>query len=164
MFAAWSKWLGDQWSIGDWAGLRKAFPAEVPSVLLDGPAAMVANRDENEPGDDGPPRNLREYDPEWGRAFASGSVTAGCDHAAMLAAVRVPVLFTHHARHIDPDTGHLIGAIADVQARRARDLIEAAGQPVTYHSFPGMPHSMHGADPALFTRTIVAWAAGLISG
>jgi len=26
---------------------------------------------------DGPPQNLREYDPEWGRSFVSGLATAG---------------------------------------------------------------------------------------
>jgi pimeloyl-ACP methyl ester carboxylesterase len=79
----------------------------------------------------------------------------------MLASVKVPVLFTHHFRQVDETTGALMGAISDLQAARARELVEGAGQPLRYVSFPEMPHSMHGADPALFARTVAEWAAGL---
>jgi hypothetical protein len=71
------------------------------------------------------------------------------------------LLFTHHFRHVDPGTGHLLGAIADVQAQQVRTIIEAAGQPFTYRSFPDMPHSMHGADPGLYTRTVLEWVTTL---
>jgi pimeloyl-ACP methyl ester carboxylesterase len=166
VFASWHKWLGDQWSIGDWAGLNKALPRELPPVLLRGLAAMApppeeAPADWGAGGDAGAPQNLKEYDPEWAQAFISGLATAGCDHATMLASVRVPVLFTHHFRRVDPDTGHLLGAVADVQVQQARAIIEAAGQPFTYRSFPDMPHSMHGADPKLYTNTVVDWAGTL---
>jgi pimeloyl-ACP methyl ester carboxylesterase len=166
VFASWHKWLGDQWSIGDWAGLNQALPRELPLVLLKGLAAMAPPPEEAEAGwgaggDAKPPQNLKEYDPEWAKAFISGLATAGCDHATMLASVRVPVLFTHHFRRVDPDTGHLLGAVADVQVQQARAIIEAAGQPFTYRSFPDMPHSMHGADPKQYTDTVVDWAAGL---
>ena len=159
VFAVWSKWLGDQWSVGDWAGSLRAIPREVPPVLLGGLAAM-ADAQSPPPGVE-PPQNLREYDPEWARAFVTGTVGAGCDHAAMLASVRVPVLFTHHFRRVDPATGHLLGAIADQQADRVRQLVEAAGQPCTYRSFPEMPHSMHGSDPELYARTVTDWASAL---
>jgi pimeloyl-ACP methyl ester carboxylesterase len=159
VFAVWSKWLGDQWSVGDWAGSLRAIPREVPPVLLGGLAAM-ADAQSPPPGAE-PPQNLREYDPEWARAFVTGTVGAGCDHAAMLASVRVPVLFTHHFRRVDPATGHLLGAIADQQADRVRQLVEAAGQPFTYRSFPEMPHSMHGSDPELYARTVTDWASAL---
>jgi pimeloyl-ACP methyl ester carboxylesterase len=159
VFAVWSKWLGDQWSVGDWAGALRAMPREVPLVLLGGLAAMAGAQPPSSDG--GPPQNLREYDPEWARAFATGTVTAGCDHAAMLGSVRVPVLFTHHYRRVDPATGHLLGAIADVQADRVRQLVEGAGQPFTYRSFPEMPHSMHGSDPELYARVVTDWAAAL---
>jgi pimeloyl-ACP methyl ester carboxylesterase len=159
VFAVWSKWLGDQWSVGDWAGSLRAIPREVPPVLLGGLAAM-ADAQSPPPGAE-PPQNLREYDPEWARAFVTGTVGAGCDHAAMLASVRVPVLFTHHFRRVDPATGHLLGAIADQQADRVRQLVEAAGQPFTYRSFPEMPHSMHGSDPELYVRTVIDWASAL---
>ena len=159
VFAVWSKWLGDQWSVGDWAGSLRAIPREVPPVLLGGLAAM-ADAQSPPPGAE-PPQNLREYDPEWARAFVTGTVGAGCDHAAMLASVRVPVLFTHHFRRVDPATGHLLGAIADQQADRVRQLVEAAGQAFTYRSFPEMPHSMHGSDPELYARTVTDWASAL---
>lgn len=159
VFAVWSKWLGDQWSVGDWAGSLRAMPREVPPVLLGGLAAM-ADTQSPPPGAE-PPQNLREYDPEWARAFVTGTVGAGCDHAAMLASVRVPVLFTHHFRRVDPATGHLLGAIADQQADRVRQLVEAAGQPFTYRSFPEMPHSMHGSDAELYARTVTDWAPAL---
>jgi pimeloyl-ACP methyl ester carboxylesterase len=159
VFAAWNKWLGDQWSIGDWAGLQRAFPAELPPVLLRGLAEMMPPPPAG--ADPGTPQNLREYDPEWGRSFVSGLASAGCDHAAMLSSVRVPVLFTHHFHRVDAETGHLLGAIADVQVQQVRALIEAAGQPFEYRSFPQMPHSMHGADPALYTQTLVDWVAKL---
>jgi pimeloyl-ACP methyl ester carboxylesterase len=159
VFAVWSKWLGDQWSVGNWTGVLQAMPREVPPVLLGGLAAM-AGAQSPPPGAE-PPQNLREYDPEWARAFVTGTVSAGCDHAVMLASVRVPVLFTHHFRRVDPATGHLLGAIADVQADRVRQLVEAAGQPFTYRSFPEMPHSMHGSDPELYARTVTDWASAL---
>jgi hypothetical protein len=60
-----------------------------------------------------PPQNLKEYDPEWGRAFRSGTVAASCDQERMLRAVKVPVLLTHHFRHVDPETGFLMGAVSD---------------------------------------------------
>lgn len=160
VFASWNKWLGDQWTIGDWKGMQQAFPREVPAVVLQGLAAIATPGDEP-PGDE-PPQNLKEYDPEWARAFVSGQVAAGCDHETMLANVKVPVLFTHHFHRIDPRTGHLLGAIADVQADRVRELVQAAGQPFSYRSFPDMPHSMHAADPDLYSRTIVEWVSTLL--
>ena len=158
VFAVWSKYLGDQWSIGDIAGMDRAFPIEVPAVLLQSLPKMSPP---DETRSDELPQNLKEYDPEWARAFISGRVAANCDHATMLSNVNVPVLFTHHFHEIDEATGHLLGAIADVQVTRARQLVEQAGQPFTYRSFPDMPHSMHGADPATFTQTILDWGATL---
>ena len=151
LFAMWNKWLGDQWTIGDWAGMRAAAPQELPAHL-----AFI-------PWPDDPPQNLREYDPEWGRAFVSGTVAASCDHARMLAAVNVPVLLTHHFRLVDPATGLLIGALSDLPAERARAIVTSAGQSCEYRTFPEMGHSMHGQDPALFARTLTGWAASLAS-
>jgi pimeloyl-ACP methyl ester carboxylesterase len=152
VFALWSKYLGDQWSIGDWDAMVAAAPRELPHWL--------AARFEEMAGDE-PPQNLKEYDPEWGRAFWTGTVAASCVHARMLSSVRVPVLLTHHFRVVDETKGRLIGALSDLQAARARELISAAGQPVDYRSFPTMDHSMHGQDPKLFTDTLVDWAATL---
>ena len=153
IFAMYAKYLGDQWDVGDWRGLVANAPNELH-------AWMVALRP---PSGDEPPQNLKEYDPEWGRAFWTGSVAASCDHARMLKAVKVPVLFTHHFRMID-DAGLLRGAISDLQAGRVRELIEGAGQAFDYRSFPTMGHSMHGQDPKLFAETLRDWARGLPAG
>ncbi|HEY2287280.1 MAG TPA: alpha/beta hydrolase [Streptosporangiaceae bacterium] len=165
LFAMWNKWLGDQWSIGDWPGMLAATPLELPERILRALAAMMGDGG-GEPGLSAgpaiePPQNLKEYDPEWGRAFWTGTVGASCDHERMLASVRVPVLFTHHFRRVDEASGTLLGAISDLQAARARELVEGAGQRFDYQSFPEMPHSMHGADPALFARTVTEWASAL---
>jgi pimeloyl-ACP methyl ester carboxylesterase len=165
LFAMWNKWLGDQWSIGDWPGMLAATPLELPERILRALAAMMGDGG-GEPGLRAgpaiePPQNLKEYDPEWGRAFWTGTAAASCDHERMLASVKVPVLFTHHFRRVDEASGTLLGAISDLQAARARELVEGAGQPFGYLSFPEMPHSMHGADPALFARTVTEWASAL---
>jgi pimeloyl-ACP methyl ester carboxylesterase len=152
MFALWSKYLGDQWSVGDWDGMLAAAPRELPAWL----AALFSGAAGAEP-----PQNLKEYDPEWGRAFWTGTVAASCDHARMLASVKVPVLLTHHFRRVDEATGQLMGALSDLQAARARALLASAGGAVDYQSFPSMGHSLHGQDPRLFTDTLVRWAARL---
>lgn len=162
VFAMWSKWLGDQWSVGNWPGMLAAAPRELPAPILAALAAMqAAGGSEAPPALGEPPQNMKEYDPEWGRAFWTGSATAGCDHERLLASVRVPVLFTHHFRQVDAATGTLMGAVSELQAARAKALVEAAGQPFEYRSFPEMPHSMHGADPELYARTVIEWATAL---
>ncbi|HTS50720.1 MAG TPA: alpha/beta hydrolase [Bryobacteraceae bacterium] len=148
MFALWAKYLGDQWSIGDWNGMQEAAAREL-HVRVPPPRT------------DEPPQNLKEYDPEWGRSFWTGMWAASCDHAQMLSHVKVPVLFTHHQRRIDDKTAFLLGATSDLQARRVREIVEAAGQPIEYKSFPTMGHPMHQIDPALFANTLTAWAQTL---
>lgn len=160
VFAAWNTWLGDQWSIGDWPGLLGAMPREIPMEILRNLAAMIPPDEDAEPTA-GPPQNLREYDPEWGRAFVSGTATASCDHVTMLEQVRVPVLFTHHVRIVDEQTGRLIGASSDDQARRAREIVTAAGGRIDYRSFPASPHSMHEHDPKQYVETVLDWLATL---
>jgi len=151
MFHLWSTFLGDQWRIGDWAGVAEAAADYLhPWMMMVRPP----------PGGE-PPQNLKEYDPEWGRAFWTGTVAASCDHERMLRSVKVPVLFTHHLRHTDPETGLLMGAISDVQAARVRALLTEAGVAVDYRSFDAMGHSMHGQDPKLFTDTLTDWARAL---
>lgn len=60
---------------------------------------------------------------------------------------------------VDEATGTLMGALSDLGAARAREIVSAAGQPIEYRSFPAMGHSMHGQDPALFTKTVADWSA-----
>ena len=150
MFHLWSTYLGDQWSIGDWDGVVAAAPDFLPPWMqgLFSPPAE-------------PPQNLKEYDPEWGRAFWTGAVAASCDHERLLRSVTAPVLLTHHFRRVDDETGVLMGALSDVQAARVRQLLGEAGVAVDYRSFESMGHSMHGQDPNLFTETLVDWIASL---
>lgn len=150
VFHLWSTFLGDQWSIGAWDAMREGAAAHLPEHLRFVPVPEE------------PPQNLKEYDPEWGRAFWTGTVAAACDHERMLRSVRAPaVLLTHHGRVVDDATGFLLGAMTDQQAQRARDLLAGAGVDVTYRSFPDVGHSMHGERPELYVETLCAWVDGL---
>ena len=151
MFGLWSTYLGDQWSIGDWEGVCEAAPDVLPAWMQ----TLFKPTDE-------PPQNLKEYDPEWGRAFWTGTVAASCDHERMLRSVRTPV-FLHPSfppsSTTRPDTSSARPPTSklDTQLRSFGDaLVE-----VDYQSFPTMGHSMHGQDPDLFTNTLLAWAAKL---
>lgn len=73
------------------------------------------------------PQHLKEYDPEWARAFYEGTVGLNCPHERMLNRVNTPVLLTHHMRGTDPETGNLLGALSDEQAAQVRRLMESAG-------------------------------------
>jgi pimeloyl-ACP methyl ester carboxylesterase len=132
--------------------MRAAAPRELPGWLAGLFSSIPA---------EAPPQNLKEYDPEWARAFWTGTAAASCDHARMLASVKVPVLLTHHFRVVDETTGTLMGALSDLQASRARALIEGAGQTVAYRSFPNIGHAMHQQDPKLFAATLVEWTEKL---
>jgi len=150
MFDLWSTYLGDQWSIGAWDALRAAAPERLPAWMQAFPVG------------DEPRQELKEYDPEWGRAFWTGTVAASCDHERMLRSVKVPhVLLTHHFRLVDDGTGALMGALADVQAQRAQELLRDAGVTVDYRSFPEVGHSMHGTEPDLYVDTLLDWTASL---
>ena len=60
----WSTFLGDQWSIGAWDAMREGSADHLPEHLKFFPVP------------DEPPQRLKEYDPEWGRSFWSGTVAA----------------------------------------------------------------------------------------
>ncbi|WP_236950319.1 alpha/beta hydrolase [Mycobacterium sp. MS1601] len=156
VFRIWHKWLGPQWSIGDYAGMQAAMGRELPEWMLRMQLAAGASNNAGEP-----PQNLLEYDPEWGDAFVSGRVALNCDHEAMLQQVKVPVLFTHHFHYVDPDTGNLLGAISEQQVNHVRKLVEGTGNSFTLREFPEMPHSMHGTAPATYVATLTEWLAGL---
>jgi pimeloyl-ACP methyl ester carboxylesterase len=142
-------YLGDQWRVGDWEGLRKAAKVDASPLLRMFPFA------------DQPPQNLREYDPEWGRAFWEGTVAKSCPHDALLAQVKTPVLLTHHARFVNPETGGLFGAMSDIQAAKAQELMKEAGAAVEYASLPDAAHAMHFIDPERFAKLVAAWAKKL---
>lgn len=153
IWALLAKYLGPQWSIGDWEAMAAAVPLELPErlVFVAGLLGLGAE----------PRQALKEYDPEWGDAFSSGSFYASCGHAQMLAAVKVPVLFTHHFRILDPATGMLAGAISDVQVARVGQLIQRAGNSFECRSFPQMGHNMHLQDPTQYVAVLTEWASGL---
>jgi pimeloyl-ACP methyl ester carboxylesterase len=152
VFHLWSTYLGDQWSIGAWDAMREGASRFLPSH-------MKFFRVPEEP-----PQNLKEYDPEWGRSFWTGTVAASCDHDRMLRSVKTPsVLLTHHMRVTNDENGFLLGAMSDQQANRARDLLTGAGVKVTYRSFPDVGHSMHGDRPGLYVETVLDWVKSLDS-
>jgi pimeloyl-ACP methyl ester carboxylesterase len=153
IFFLMSKYLGDQWSVGDWSGMVAAAKTELPGWLA-GAMQMFGSETEI-------PQRIKEYDPEWGRAFWEGSVYASCDHARMLSSVKCPVLYTHHFRHVDEKEGYLLGAASDLQAKRICELVAGAGQTIDYRSFPRTPHSMHGEDPKLFAQLLIEFASKL---
>lgn len=161
VFASYAKWLGDQWSVGNWQGWLKALPGELPDGL-ESKAQLVfqglgiGDHDNNEP-----PQHLKEYDPEIDRSMVEGRLYAGADHETLLKNVRTPVLLSHHLRIADPETGYLFGALSDLQARHVGRLVEASGQPFTYKSFPRAEHRMHASDPRLYVRTLTEWATQL---
>lgn len=161
VFAVFNKWLGDQWSIGDWASLQAAIPTELPTYVLIALQRMQIGAPPDPRAPNEPPQNMKEYDPEWARSFWTGLASAGCDHLNMLSSVTVPILLTHHFREIDPVTGGLMGAISDQQVARARELVTAAGQPFEVVDLPNMAHAMHAHAPQQFTATIVDWLSSL---
>lgn len=146
IFELMSRYLGDQWSIGDWKALQAARAQD----------SHPANRMMS--GAEAPPQMLREYDPEWARAFVQGSVALNCPHHRMLAQVRTPMLFTHHMRFVEPVSGALFGAISDFQVEKVRELVVGAGQPFELVEAPDAAHSMHQADPDRFAGILGGWA------
>jgi len=150
LFHLWSTYLGDQWSIGAWDAMR------------DGAAAFLPEHLKFIPVPEEPSPELKEYDPEWGRSFWTGTVAASCDHERMLRSVKAPaVLLTHHMRVTNEESGFLFGAMSDQQANRVQDLLQGAGVDVTYRSFPDVAHSMHGSRPELYVETLLDWIKGL---
>jgi pimeloyl-ACP methyl ester carboxylesterase len=77
MFALWSKYLGDQWSVGDWDGMVAAAPRELPAWL----GALFSTQAGAEP-----PQNLKEYDrsgrmPSGPGRSPRAATTPGCSRA-----------------------------------------------------------------------------------
>lgn len=150
MFTAFSKYLGDQWSIADWEGFVTAVKTTMPPMLASRPYDPSS-----------PPQMLKEYDPEWARACIEGTMFANCDHARMLAQVKTPVLLTHHFRAVEPQTGLFAGALSDEQVARVGELVRGNSQRFDYQSFPEMGHFMHAQDPDLYARVVTDWVAAL---
>ncbi|QJU54777.1 alpha/beta hydrolase [Herbiconiux sp. KACC 21604] len=152
MFQTWNKFLGDQWSVGDWDGLVRSIDAS-PSGIT---ASMLF------PDPSQAPQNIKEYDPEWARAFYSGTASLTCPHDLMLTQVKTPVLLTHHMRALNEETGILgPGALTDAQARRVGQLVTSAGQRFDYQDHPTAMHMMHQFDPETFSGVVIDWVASL---
>lgn len=149
MFEMWNRHLGDQWTVGNWTGFMKE--------IADSPFAVAAKMFP----DDEPPQFMKEYDPEWAKAFYTGTVAINCPHDVMLAQVKTPVLLTQHMRSEDASTGVLGGAISDAQAQRAKAIIAGTGQRCDYQDHPTALHMMHQFDPPLFARVVTEWIASL---
>ena len=149
LFKLFSDYLGDQWSVDDWPGLVAAAGRSSAPLLRGLPFPPQA------------PQNLKEYDPEWARAFIEGTVAASCPHERMLAQVKAPILMTHHGRRIDPQSGALLGGLSDFQADKARDLMTGAGVKVEYRSLPDAAHPMHMVDPKRYVGALTEWAPRL---
>lgn len=149
-FQLFNTYLGDQWQVGDWEGLKKAIREEFPPSVLTIFETLYPLGPE-------PPRMLKEYDPEWAKAFVTGSVEASCDHFRMLSQVKCPVMFTHHFSYVDEATGNLLGATTVRQVDQIEGLVKKAGQQFTRLTFPEMGHQMHNQDPELFVRSLVDW-------
>jgi pimeloyl-ACP methyl ester carboxylesterase len=163
MLPLWNKYLGDQWTIGDEEGLAKAIGEHMQAMSPEVAQAVAKFLPSHPEGLAIRQQMMREYDPEWARAFVTGTVSASCDHERMLSSVKCAVLFTHHFRWLDEKTGTFVGAISDLQVERVRELVIAAGQKFLYKSFPEMGHPMHVIDPALFARVLQEWAGSLPS-
>ncbi|WP_413990875.1 alpha/beta fold hydrolase [Labrys okinawensis] len=147
LFSLFSKYLGDQWSVGEWSTMLAQAHRELPAWML--PWLPVG---------DEPPQNLKEFDPEGARAFLSGSATAACCHKQMLKAIKTPVLYTHHFRGSDPETGIAQGAASDFQVRYAQSIVEQAGQTFEYRSLPKKGHALHLEDGPLYASILKDWA------
>ncbi len=149
MLTLYAKYLGDQWSVGDYEGLRSAVAADPEPILRFFPLPPT------------PAQNLKEYDPEWARAFVEGTVARSCPHEVMLSHVNTPVLLTQHFHRIDDQSGHLVGSLSDLQVAKTREIVAAAGAKIDFVSLPDAAHPMHRADPARFVGVLSKWASGL---
>ena len=153
-FELYSTYLGNQWCIGDVEGMLRAATDTLPPMM-----AQIFKARFQEGAE--PPQNLKEYDPEWGKACIEGTISASCDHARMLSRVKCPVLFTHHFSQVDEKTGTLAGASTVQQVDQVERLVKNTGQPFTRSSFPQMGHAMHQINPELYVRTFLDWAKTL---
>jgi len=151
IFGLLATYLGNQWCIGDWKGLMEA--SGMPLSIF---KATFGTETE-------PLQRLKEYDPEWGRATISGSLSASCDHTQILSHVKCPVLYTLHSSFNTMMTGTAKEAIINDMIAYIKNILEKTGQPFTFHSFPDKGHLMHAEDPQLYRKTLLEWVNTLPS-
>jgi pimeloyl-ACP methyl ester carboxylesterase len=151
MLSLCATYLGDQWRIGDWKGLMEA-SGMPPPVFRDSFGSETE-----------PQQRLKEYDPEWGKATISGSMSTSCNHAQMLLHVKCPVLFTLHSTIASIIGGTAKEAITNDMMTLIEKSVKSTGQPFTFYSFPKMGHLMHAEDPALYVKILFDWIKTLPS-
>ena len=152
MFDLWSTYLGDQWSIGAWDAMRAAAP--------DAAARAWMRRDRR--SRDEPPQNLKEYDPEWGRAFWTGTVAA-------VVRPRADAAQRQGRRCCSPTTSAssttrpacCSGRCPTSRPQRVQELLTEAGVARRVPLVPDVGHSMHGTGPELYVDTLLDWTATL---
>ena len=151
MFAMWSKYLGDQWSVGNWAGMVANAADELPPWMA---AFRPPDGAASEPEGVRPGVGARLLDRNRRRqlrpcADAEGREGSGALHPPLPPRGRDDGV--RHGRHLGP-----------AGRKGPRDRSRTPGQPFDYRSFPQMGHSMHGQDPQLFADTLSGWAAGIV--
>jgi pimeloyl-ACP methyl ester carboxylesterase len=110
-FELYRDYLGDQWSVGDWAGLVAAAQAS--------PAKMMSMFEMPEE----PPQNLKEYDPEWGRASGGDEEIFGPVLPSDIASPREAVYgISKAARAVAAGRGRRDRPVANGSTRCVRDL------------------------------------------
>ena len=135
MFDLWSTYLGDQWSH---RRLGRDACRRTRRGCRSGMRCVPDAADE-------PPQNLKEYDPEWGRAFWTGTVGAVLRPRADAAQRQGRRRAAHPP--LPPgrrDDGVPPGRDVRPAGPRVLDLLTGAGVAVDYRSFPDVGHSMHG--------------------
>jgi hypothetical protein len=85
VFHARSLYLGDQWQIGDWNGYQEAL-RKLPFH-----SKFYPQQPES-------PQNLKECDPQWGRACGEGTFLGEARTMSYLSQAKVPVHLSKHAR------------------------------------------------------------------
>lgn len=102
-------------------------------------------------------RGLSEYDPDFSAACADGRM-CDVDHAAMLAAIRCPVVLLHANWFRHPTLG-LVGAMDADDVARA-----SAALPSLKVERWKSAHVMHIADPRRFSEALLALTGALARG
>ena len=111
---------------------------------------------------DEPPQNLKEYDPEWGRAFWTGTVAAVVRpraDAAQRQGARCCSRTTCASSTRPPAS-----CSARCPTSRPSGCRRSSPEPASrceYRSFPDVGHSMHGDRPDLYVETLLDWVTSL---
>jgi pimeloyl-ACP methyl ester carboxylesterase len=92
-----------------------------------------------------------QFDGNFARAFAEGTVGEGFDHAATLARITQPILFLHANWFMHQ--GRLMGALSDDNVARAKSLVKGPWKYVRMNCGHGIPMEA----PAEEAKEILTW-------